>query len=81
MLCFGAIYMAMLLFATPVGYTDCPSVGARYLLPLLVPFCIALRGRKSISERFSDELFIWGADMCQIIAIVYMFVGYFSRSA
>lgn len=79
-LCVGAVYMAMLLFATPKGYTDCPSVGARYLLPVLLPLCIAMRGEKiSISEGVSDELFVWGADVCQIIAIVYTFVGYMSR--
>ena len=72
--------MAMLLLSTPVGYTDCPSVGARYLLPLLMPVCIALRGRKIvIPEGISDEVFIWGADFCQIIAVVYMFVGYLAR--
>jgi uncharacterized membrane protein len=79
-LSFGAIYIAMLLGATPVGYTDCPSVGARYLLPLLLPTCIALRGNKiNISQGVSDELFIWGVDLCQIIAMVYMFVGYLNR--
>lgn len=76
----GAIYLAMLLHATPVGYTDCPSVGARYLLPVLFPFCIALRGKKiRISEGISDELYIWGADLCQLVAIIYTFVGYTSR--
>ncbi len=76
----GAIYMAMLLFATPVDYLECPSVGARYILPLLFPFCVALRGNKiSISNKISDELFIWGADICQIIGIVYTFVGYLGR--
>lgn len=79
-LSFGAIYLAMLLYATPVGYTDCPSVGARYLLPLLLPLCVALRGNKLIlSDGISEEIFIWGVDFCQIIAMVYMFVGYVSR--
>jgi len=79
-LSFGAIYMAMFLFATPVGYTDCPSIGARYLLPLLLPLCVALRGKKiTIPGGVSEELFVWGADLCQIIALVYMFAGYMGR--
>ncbi len=79
-LSFGAVYLAMLLFSTPVGYTDCPSVGARYILPLLFPICIAMRGKKIvILEGVSDELFVWGADICQILGVVYMFSGYLSR--
>ncbi len=79
-LSFGAIYLAMLLFSTPVGYTDCPSVGARYLLPILFPLCVAMHGKKiTILEGVSDELFIWGADICQIVGLIYMFVGYVAR--
>ncbi len=79
-LSFAAVYLAMLLFSTPVGYTDCPSVGARYILPLLFPVCIALRGNKvTIAGGVSDELFVLGADICQILGVVYMFSGYLAR--
>ena len=79
-LSFLAIYMAMLLIATPIGYSDCPSVGARYLLPILLPVCISLHGNKiKIPSGISDEIFIWGADLCQVVAVVYMFVGYVER--
>ena len=79
-LSFSVVYMTMLLFCTPKGYIECPSIGARYLLPLLLPFCVALHGNRiKISGGVSDELFIWGADLCQMIALVYMYVGYLER--
>lgn len=76
---FGAVCCAMFAFATPRGYTDCPSIAPRYLLPLLLPLCIGLKGKINIKEKISDEVYIWTSDICQVIGVIYMLNGYLQR--